>query len=305
MQLVMAKFGRGEGLGNRLFPFSRALIYAKQYNLPYLRPLFENLKYKTFRMGGISYGKSARKILLLDNFYFQQPNYIDFFSSLKMSVRLNHISEPENLLNPVNIDNCIIDFSKKRTFDILEPYRKLIKDEIYSITKPKWVDFVTKADSFPIAMNIRMGNDFNELQMKYSYFQDSGIKTPLNWYKKTLNIIREIKGYNVPVMIITDGTARQLKLLLDMPEVYFIQTPAAITDLLLLSKAKFLLCSGGSTFSCWASFLDKQPTLTFPGQHPNKYLLSSNISDHFVGEFDPLLPEEEIIRVIQNINLSS
>jgi len=103
--------------------------------------------------------------------------------------------------------------------------------------------------------------------------------------------VRDIAGYSARAVVVSDGTEQDLAPLLELENVEFLRPGCAITDLLILARAKVLIASGGSSFSAWASFLGNMPTISYPGQSLEWFKLKSD-DNHFVGEFNYNSPSE-------------
>jgi hypothetical protein len=88
----------------------------------------------------------------------------------------------------------------------------------------------------------------------------------MEWFVESLSGIRDICGFDVPAFVVSDASDRALADLLHMEAVTRVDTGSAIGDLLVLSKARLLIASGGSSFSAWAAFLGQMPTVSYPGQ---------------------------------------
>ncbi|MBS1665953.1 MAG: hypothetical protein JST58_01110 [Bacteroidetes bacterium] len=299
-----ATFGRGQGLGNRLFPFARAFVYSQKHGIPMLVPSFAHIRKASFMLGGIDYRKAFHKILLWDTFHFERPVYKKgLINKRRILASYKKIAEPLSLDTVISEDNVVIDFAMHHEFTPLLAYREMIGQELRNITKDKWLSWLKNIPDFPIGMNIRLGNDFRNAQSKDDFMKKGALKTPLSWFKESLELIRQIKNNPVPAFIISDGTRAQLKELLDMPNVHFIETPTAMTDLFALSRCKLLLGSGGSSFSAWASFLGKMPTLTIYGQSLDWFKLSPSLEVHYVGTLDPDKPGEAELNMINQFSL--
>lgn len=304
MNYISIKFHRGQGLCNRLFPFARGVIFARLNNYKVLKPKFAHFRKAPFLMGGIDYKKSIRKILLWDTFIFSYPFYVSGLYKKIILFKYKKVTQPDNILKLYHGDNKIIEFSLQHEFTGLYQFRNEINNEIRNVTKKKWLKFIKNYPPFQIGINIRLGNDFKNAENKDDFINKGLIKTPLYWFIETLKYVREIKGYDVDAFVISDGTKEQLKDILILPNVHFVETPSPMTDLLLLSNSRLLLGSGGSSFSAWASFLGKMPTLTITGQNLNWFKVSQSDIDHFVGTFDPDDKNENIVlnKIIENIN---
>jgi hypothetical protein len=93
-------------------------------------------------------------------------------------------------------------------------------------------------------------------------------------------------GHDAAAYVVTDGTEDQLKCLMRLPNMHFVRPGCAISDLLILSKSKVLLRSGGSSFSAWASYLGQMPTISHPGQSMKEFNFINKM-DYYTGEFSP------------------
>ena len=60
-QVVSVKYKRQTGLGNKLFPWSRAVILSEQYNLPLLHTIWFSPRGAGITRGGIDYSKVLGK----------------------------------------------------------------------------------------------------------------------------------------------------------------------------------------------------------------------------------------------------
>jgi hypothetical protein len=111
----------------------------------------------------------------------------------------------------------------------------------------------------------------------------------------TLELIRREVGRTVRAIVVSDGNQKALQPLLEMENVTFVRPGAAISDLLVLSKAKVLLTCGASSFAAWACFLGQMPSVSHPGQPLAVWNLPST-HGQFLGELDPTKPEPTFLR---------
>ena len=102
---------------------------------------------------------------------------------------------------------------------------------------------------------------------------------------KALRHVRQAIGQEVKAFVASEGTERDLRPLLQEPDVELVKSASAISDLLILAKSRVLIGAGGSSFSAWASFLSGAPTITHPGQSFEWFRLSIS-GTPFVGELD-------------------
>src|SRR3989338_1886418 len=251
----------GGGIGNKLFPWARACIYSYIHKLPVIFPVWSQIK-----IGPILRSQKDKRWYL--DLFCTNNDYINGFQSLWFDLTLNNVPEPALLTtSPDKLcdRSCKVVFEGlKDYFESLNGWKDLIYQKIRSITKKKWL---ISADNFPeisIAMHIRRGD----------YTAENWV--PNSWYRFYLRHIRELVGENIVAYLFSDGNYAQLKdILINEPNVKFINNGNALRDLLLLSKAKVLL-SSPSTFSAWASYLGEMPTLSFPGHYMSWYGLKSS-----------------------------
>lgn len=114
-----------------------------------------------------------------------------------------------------------------------------------------------------IAANVRMG-DFKKLKPDENFAEVGNTRTPLTYFRGLIDNIRKLHGTPLPVEIITDGKARDLSELLELPNVFMAPSRSKIVDILMMSRSKILLCSASSTFSYWAGFLGESALIMHP-----------------------------------------
>lgn len=309
------KFVRTSGLGNRLFPWARCTVFAHKNKVPMISPEWPSYRRGPLLRGGVDYNNFVRKILLFGNFQ-NSKLHVNSLDSYILRLKgkevyfngegINDVFYFEKMLSDKGTaKNGIFVFEgDSNHFSDLKGYKEVIKEELYSITKPKWLKFVGQFTDVPIGLNIRVGKDFKDAKKPEDYFTKGAIRTPIRWYKETLIQIRQQLGdLEAPAFIATDGTETDLEEILQLPNVKLIKTKSAICDLLLMAKSKIFIGSGGSSFSAWVSFLGAMPTITHPGQSLDWFKISEGNPGQYVGVFDPDKPNnlffDEIIKGIR------
>lgn len=142
------------------------------------------------------------------------------------------------------------------SFAPLQGWNTFLYEELCRITRKPYRVFVDGVRGPFVGINVRCGNDFSPGAVDEDWSWVGWLqKTPLAWYVRTLQAIREACGEPVKAIVVSDGTAETLAPLLRLPKVSFLRPGTAITDLLVLSRASVLLASASSTFSAWAAFL--------------------------------------------------
>jgi hypothetical protein len=154
--------------------------------------------------------------------------------------------------------------------------------------------FVDKIGVVPIGINIRLGNDFKVAQTAADYYTRGFLKTPLDWFVRTLSLIRRNAGRAVEAVVVSDGDAKELAPVLSLGNVRFLRPGCAISDLLVLSNTRVFLGAGGSSFSAWASFLGGMPTVSVPGQSLSWFKIPPE-GRAYIGAFDPDAPSADFL----------
>jgi hypothetical protein len=91
------------------------------------------------------------------------------------------------------------------------------------------------------------------------------VQLPLEWYGAVLQDLRRALGFQAQAFVFSDGREEELADLLALPKITLRRGGQAITDMLMLARARCMIASG-STFSMWASFLGQVPCVWYPGQ---------------------------------------
>jgi hypothetical protein len=292
----MPIFLRGTGFGNRLFSWARCQVYAKNHNYKTVAPIWFFPRIRPFLKGGVSVANYLNQICMFRNLKRHTDDY-GLLTNLKLKYFGTPLQEPEDLTKPLDHTdkkNSFIPFSRAggdfHRFTALNGYQEFLKNKLRESVHPKWEKLFSKWDNIAedsIGINIRRGKDFKDPKTSNDWFTTGLLRTPpLDWFINVLNKLRQANGKNIPAIIVSDGTPKDLEPILKLENVHFLRPGCAVTDLLLLSKTKFLIGSGGSSFSGWANFLGEMPMVTHPGSHMSWYGLP--VKDTlFVDVYDP------------------
>tara|TARA_B100001250_G_scaffold40975_1_gene32431 strand:- start:13669 stop:14520 length:852 start_codon:yes stop_codon:yes gene_type:complete len=262
----------GSGLGNILFPWARAIVYAKNNNLQRIQTSWKTLKFGTIF-------RRERDKRMYFNLFTGRDGVagIRKFWLLHFSNKVKMFSGMENL------------------FDSFIQDHDYVKSELLKIINPYYIKKVESLDGNSVAIHIRMG-DF-QIPNDETVLRDGhwNYRLPLEWYKCIIKKIH--KHANIPIYVFSDGSDQELEEILQLENCSRVYFGSAVADMLALSRFK-LLISSASTFSMWASFLGQHSTIWFPGQMRQKLINDRYI---FEGEvdYDDELPES-IIRVLQH-----
>jgi hypothetical protein len=302
MVYCQAVFSRGAGLGTRLFPWARCVLFAHANNIPMLAPQWVQPRIGPLLRGGIDIRAYHRQILLAGLFR-QPPGAVGGLARLRALLASARVEEPARIDEPYGGAGTgmrsIITFRGAGTlFECLNGRDQFLLRTLREITKPRWLEFADSVGSVPIGINVRLGNDFRVARSDEDYQVMGALKTPMTWFVDGLRWIRDTIGYAARALVVSDGTREQLKPLLDQGNVEFVRPGCAISDLLILVRSQVLLASGGSSFSAWASFLGQMPTISHPGQ-PMSWFRLLNRHGYHTGEFDIALPNREFAEQVR------
>lgn len=248
----------GAGLGNILFTYARAIVYAKRNrNIKVIWPTWVSLK-----IGPILRGEKDKRFYsdLFDN----NSGYIDGVRKVYILTTKQHFSENEAKKIEVP-DDCVVDFTGfEGCFKEIIDDSQFVYSNIVANLKPrnrKALEFKAKKS---ICMHVRLG-DFSRVSWREVKSGRHCSAIPIEWYVKMGKELRKIIGYDVKIYIFSDGTDQELAPLLNLENTERIFCGSAISDIIALSKAGILVASG-SSFSMWARYLGRMTTVMFPNQ---------------------------------------
>jgi len=262
----------GAGLGNILFPWATALIYAKNNNLQRIQTTWKNFKIGTFLR------KERDKRMYFDLFTGKDGigGFKKFFL-LNFSSKVKYFSRMDDL------------------FELFKNEQAFVKQELLKIINPYHLQKANEFDASSIGVHIRMGdfrNPDNEDVLRKGAWN---YRLPIQWYKNIISKIREVS--DMPIYIFSDAENTELEEILDIDNCKRAYFGSAISDMIALSRCKVLV-SSASTFSMWASFLGQIPTIWFPGQMRQKLIINEKLFEGEIDYNDPL--PTSIIQLINN-----
>ena len=284
MLYAYPRFVRQSGIGNRLFPWARAYLFAKAHGAKLIWPNWEHLRVGVLFKGGVRWQDFPGKIFLFGNF---MPDHT-YVSGLRKQIILRtgqKLAELDTLQIKHNSRSpqIIVFDGVGNLFTDLAGSHVVLRNALVSIASPAVMSSL-QITLPPIALNIRRGKDFRDPKDPEEFVTSGALRTPLEWFRMTLQRIRRLVGSEIGAYVVSDGDEADLNSVLSLPNTVHIKTQTALADLLLLSQARLLVASGGSAFSAWGAFLSEAPTLCIPGQSFTWFGLSADR----VGVFDPL-----------------
>lgn len=248
----------GAGLGNILFTYARAVVFARQHeNCKIIWPTWFS-----FKLGPVLRRELDKRFY---NDLFENNNgSIGGWKKMTLLATKKRVPESEKH-NIEQFDDKIIEFTgfegcfEEILYDSAIVYEDLKKNLRKKNRKPLEADFHDA-----IGVHIRLG-DFgrvSEAEVKAGRHDSS---LPIYWYGKMIEEIRKAAGREVRAYIFSDGTEEELAPVLSMPNVERITYGSSIADIIGLSRFPLFVASG-SSFSMWARYLGRMSTICFPNQ---------------------------------------
>ncbi len=276
----------GPGLGNLLFPWARSVAFAKRHNLHRI-----NSTWRTVKLGPLLRGEFDKR-LYSDLFTEHETGGLKKFLLLTFARKIPEKMANEYLENRKNESSPAVILFKgmDRLFEPIINDHVVVKEELLKMVSSRHKEEASKFDAKGISVHIRMG-DFSlppdERTLREGHWN---YRLPLKWYVNVIESIRKEIGYDIEVNLFSDGTDDELKEVLGLANVHRRFFGSAIADMIALSESKLLIASA-STFSMWASYLGRMPTIWYPGLHRQKLFLEGG---RFEGtlDYDEKLPPQ-------------
>ena len=278
--IVVAKLPNA-GLGNKLFVWGAAFIFAKQNNLPlyiiglnriHLGPFLRNEKVKRLYYGQFKRQKTEIKLLYWKHKFrgtsiIYEPKIGQMKSNYPTQFIFNTIPSWRDYFGNLNQD------------------RIALINEFNVLLSKKVTDRLSIHTTLPaIAIHIRMG-DFKTLQDGKDFKLESATRTPLHYFKQCLLKIREKFSYQIKATIFTDGYKEEVQELLAIENVEFHEADLDVVDLLLLSKSKVIVTSAHSSFSEWAGFLSEAAIIRHPDHIHSRIRIEEDLFEGTIDEY--------------------
>lgn len=254
---LLFRFG-GAGLGNILFVYARAIVYARDHsNCKVIWPTWPSFKVGPY----IRHEKDKR---FYGDLFLNKSGYIKGINKARLIISKKKIPE-KDLLSGKKIDNCIVTFTGfEDCFSPIINDSKYVKNDLIRNLKSKNRKALAFNGKKTICVHVRLG-DFSRVSWDDVLAGKNCSSIPIEWYVTMVNEIRRITGQETKVYVFSDGTDEELIKLLSLENTERISFGTSIADILALSKAGILIASG-SSFSMWARYLGRMTTIMFPNQ---------------------------------------
>lgn len=261
---VHARLGRA-GLGNMLFPWARAEIFAHRHHLPMLAPQWTQPK-----IGPLLRGEKDLRYYtgLFDNSHYLRG--LRKWAALLCRARVSEDRAEAAAASPGMAARTLIVFEgMDGQYQPLFDHRDLVRRRLLEIISQSVKRRLSAEPTPPapwVGMHVRRGDTLPlEYGEPFPPGQFNRVQ-PLEWFIQCVNNIRRLVGNaDIPVKVFSDARAHEIGPLLAQGNVTLARPNPSIVDMILLSRSSILVTTGPSTFSAWAAFLGEMPALWYPG----------------------------------------
>lgn len=260
--LGFVRFG-GAGLGNILFAYARALVFARDYGCQLIWPAWPSVK-----LGPILRREMDKRFYndLFDN----RCGAVGGPKKLWLLAVKKRLPESKKGLVE-KLDDRIVEFEGlEGCFDDIRYDSAYVFENLKQNLKPRNRDALAFDFRDSIGVHIRLG-DFarvSEAEVRAGR-HDSAL--PVEWYGDMICQIRKLAGRELKVWIFSDGTEEELKPVLSLPRTQRLTFGTSIADMMALSRVPLLVASG-SSFSMWARYLGRMNCICYTGQMKQEIL---------------------------------
>lgn len=241
------------GLGNMLLVWARGYAFAHKHSLE-----FAHSGFMSFQPGPWLRREKSKRL------------YWNIFISQSLSkllrykyYRAAYKKEIDPVFDVIVKHATLYEFRKlfisSDYFLELKPYKKEIKQALFSMLHPRLKKKLESLEAPVIGLHIRRGD-----------FKLGSTLTPLSFFIGIVQQLRSAAGVQLPATVFSDATDDELSELLALPSITRSNEKEDIVDLLLLSRSRFLVLSISSSFSLWAAFLSEGQIIKNPAEwHPD------------------------------------
>lgn len=251
------------GLGNMLFPWARAEVFARRYSARVIKPAWN-----TIRLGPYLRREPQKRDYLG---FFNGLDHVRGIAKLVCLSRAERVPESKvAALAPDGLDRgkpCVVCFQGLGDyFAPLLGEQDFVRRRLWQMTRP-----ALRATGAPygerfIAMHIRRG-DLTRQGLTQDKLGALGAYTSTEWFTAMARAVRRRRELDkMPIVLFTDGAEHEVSDVLRLYNIRLHPAGAAIADLWALAHGSLLFASGYSTFSMWASYLGGMPTVYAPGK---------------------------------------
>ena len=252
------------GLGNLLFTWGRAEVFAARHRLPVIAPQWTSPK-----IGPLLRGE---KDLRYYTGLFSARTYVRGLRRLWLLARAARIPEAQaeqfaaQTTRPAGSTLAVFE-GMEGLFTPLHGHREFLHARLREILRPAVAARVTPLGEGPtIAVHIRHGDKFvvSDAARKPANF---AYRIPDDWYVEVISNARSVLGADVPIVLFTDARAADIPRLLALPNLQMADGNPSVVDILRMARAQILVGTSTSTFGMWSAFLGGIPSIWYPAEH--------------------------------------
>jgi len=247
------------GLGNKLLVWGRAFAFARTNGLRLFVSPWSQLP-----LGPILRGERSARLY---RGYFDDPCAASRVRRLLVRSAYDVVFDPEiaRVARPrprtAYVFRTVPHWSDY--FAGIREHRAAVHAALLAMLAPPRRTELDRLASPIIGIHVRHG-DFRPLRDGEDFARVGQVRTPLAYFRETIEGVRELHGSTLPVTVFSDGEDRDLAELLKLPGVRRAQPTTDIVDLLLLARSKVIIPSPGSSFGMWSAFLSDSSILWHP-----------------------------------------
>lgn len=231
------------GLCNMLFPWARAVLFAKKKGCKILAPRWTKL----MRIGPWMRGERDKRYY---SNQFTNAGYIKGRAKLAVFLHcLNTVYFEDDNLD--TIDRGLVVFKGLGShFSEIAKESEFLKHELYRIAAPQILDGLERLPRRFIGVHIRCGD-----------FVSTGQNMSNEYYLRGIEVARSMAGVQLPVCVFSDANPGELDWIKQDGNIRLMKPAPALQDVLSLARSEILVGTNISSFSEWASFLGGMTTL--------------------------------------------
>ncbi len=256
------------GLGNELFPWARAELYARDTGTRIVAPAWASLRVGPYLRREPDKRRYGSAFWAPHHVHGARAAAIRAFGR-RIGESAPQAAEPAGRLA---LRPEVVVFSGiGGYFAPLRGGHAYLRDQLWNMTRAQ-LRTPPDAPARFIAMHVRRG-DVTRQGMSQRQLEESPVYTPLAWFVAMARALRrDASRRGMPIVVFTDGSAEEVRELCAVEGVALAARAPAVADLWLMTRASALFASGFSTFGMWASFLGRMPTFYAPGKLQQRLL---------------------------------
>lgn len=230
------------GLCNMLYPWARAVVWARERGVRVIAPNFVQFK----RLGvWLRWERDKRTYLN----QFTNKGYVSGLKKIYLLHKLSIVSELVGKAKDANsLGDVIVGFQGREEWGWMESFKneaRFLREELERITNPKIVRLLSRLPKDFIGVHIRRGD-----------FHHGDELLNDEYYIKAIKKAKNDIGCDIPTLIFSDADSVELKgILANVGNAVLMPSAPAIHDVLALSHASAIVGTNHSTFSYWAAFM--------------------------------------------------